>query len=278
MLQGDASVEAADRSCSVFYLIGAYTERANRAILLGDWESALADIKAVEMRDPNELRILLSYFKLEANTADHERVMERLARLWELARADGAISMARGLGWRLTAEYSYMSGRDIDPPDIEKIAEEGRRSVDSYPLNASELSLPLLEAHIFIDIVRGESGRMEESYRLLEEGIFPITTSEYRTRRLNRTRIKALASTALGKYERAEGEFETAIQEDFHIGASPDVAWARFEYADMLLKRNARGDLDKANQLQDEAIVVARELGMNLLLERVLSQREILKA
>jgi tetratricopeptide (TPR) repeat protein len=279
MLQGDASVKAAERSRSVFHLIAAYTERANRAILLGDWDSALADIKAVAMRDPGEIRVLLTYYKLDANTADHERVMERLARLWERARtADDAISIARSMGWRAAAEYSYMLGRDIGPPDVEKIAEEDRRSVDSATLDTSYLSLPLVESHVFIDIVRGETGRMEESYRLLREGNFALTTSEYRTRRLNRSRIKALASTALGKYDRAEDEFDTAIQEDSKIGAAPDLAWTRYEYADMVLKRAAPGDQEKANQLQDEAIAVARELGMNLLLERVLSQREILKA
>ena len=278
MLQGDASVKAAIRSRSVFHLIAAYTERANRAILLGDWDSALADIKAVAMRDPDELRVLLTYYKLDANTADHERIMERLARLWERARTDDAISMVRSMGWRAAAEYSYMLGRDIGPPDVEKIAEEDRHSVDSATLSISYLSLPLVESHVFIDIVRGESGRMEESYRLLKEGIFPISVTEYRTRRLNRSRIKALAYTAFGEYDRTESEFEASIQEDSQIGAVPDMAWARYEYADMLLKRAAPGDQEKANQLQDEAIAVARKLGMNLLLERVLSQREILKA
>ena len=256
----------------------AYTERANRAILLGDWGSALADIKAVEMRDPNEIRILNSYFKLDVNTADHQRVMERLARLWDLARNARAISLSRTVGWRTTAEYSYMLGRDIGSPDVEKITEENRRSVDAIPSDTRDWSWSLVESHVFIDIVRGKTGRMEESYRLLVEGNYSITSSEYRTRRLNPSRIKALASTARGKYDRAEGEFETAIQEDSQIGAAPDLAWTRYEYADMLLKRDAPGDLEKANQLQDEAIAAANELGMNLLLERVLSQREILKA
>ena len=46
----------------------------------------------------------------------------------------------------------------------------------------------------------------------------------------------------------------------------------------MLLKRNAPGDRDRATELQDEVIAVTTELGMKLLLERVLSQRDILKA
>ena len=46
----------------------------------------------------------------------------------------------------------------------------------------------------------------------------------------------------------------------------------------MLLTRSAPGDKEKAVELQDEAISIATELGMQPLLERVLAQREILKA
>ena len=46
----------------------------------------------------------------------------------------------------------------------------------------------------------------------------------------------------------------------------------------MLLERNAPGDREKATELQDEAIAIATELGMKPLLERVLAQRDILKA
>ena len=46
----------------------------------------------------------------------------------------------------------------------------------------------------------------------------------------------------------------------------------------MLLDRDESGDREKATELQDEAIAIATELGMKPLLERVLSQRKILKA
>ena len=46
----------------------------------------------------------------------------------------------------------------------------------------------------------------------------------------------------------------------------------------MLIKRGAPGDAEKAGGLQDEAIAIARESGLKTLLERVLAQREILKA
>jgi hypothetical protein len=45
-----------------------------------------------------------------------------------------------------------------------------------------------------------------------------------------------------------------------------------------LIDRDALGDREKATELQDEAIAITTELGMKPLLERVLAQREILKA
>jgi hypothetical protein len=42
--------------------------------------------------------------------------------------------------------------------------------------------------------------------------------------------------------------------------------------------RDVPGDQKKSVELQDEAIAIAIELGMKPLLERVLAQREILKA
>ncbi len=57
----------------------------------------------------------------------------------------------------------------------------------------------------------------------------------------------------------------------------PEFAWTRADYPEMLVDRNDPGDREKAVELQDEAIAIATELGMQPLLERVLAQREILK-
>ncbi len=46
----------------------------------------------------------------------------------------------------------------------------------------------------------------------------------------------------------------------------------------MRLDRDEPGDREKAIELQDEALAIARELGMRPLTERILAQREILNA
>ena len=46
----------------------------------------------------------------------------------------------------------------------------------------------------------------------------------------------------------------------------------------MLLDRDEPGDKEKAIALQDEALVITREMGLKPLTERILKRREILKA
>ena len=58
----------------------------------------------------------------------------------------------------------------------------------------------------------------------------------------------------------------------------PELAWTCCDYADLLLQRNGKGDRARARSLLDEPLAISSELGMRLLMERVLSRREILKA
>ncbi len=65
---------------------------------------------------------------------------------------------------------------------------------------------------------------------------------------------------------------------DRAAGYRPKLAWTCRDYADMLLERNAEGDRAKAMALLDESLAISKELGMQPLVERVLSRQEILLA
>ena len=90
--------------------------------------------------------------------------------------------------------------------------------------------------------------------------------------------LLALLAESADKLELAEEHFDAAVEFCVSAGYRPELAWTRADYAEMLLARNATGDKEKAVELQDKAIAIATELGMQPLLERVLAQREILKA
>jgi class 3 adenylate cyclase len=72
-------------------------------------------------------------------------------------------------------------------------------------------------------------------------------------------------ATALGKFEEAEAHFDQAIQFDQLAGATPWVAYAKFELARMLFKRGDRSDLDRAFEMADQARDTAKNLHMKLL-------------
>jgi len=93
------------------------------------------------------------------------------------------------------------------------------------------------------------------------------------------------ADVILGRLARLMGHHEDALS---HLAIAielcekapfpPDVAWAKYYYADLLIDRGDDADAAKIAELQDDAIAIAQEIGMHLLLERVLAQREILEA
>ncbi len=86
------------------------------------------------------------------------------------------------------------------------------------------------------------------------------------------------ALAAVGRVDEAEAEYESGLEFCRKLGDRPGVVWLNADYAQLLIDREAPGDREKATELQDEAIVIAQELGMKPHLERVLAQREILKA
>ena len=83
---------------------------------------------------------------------------------------------------------------------------------------------------------------------------------------------------AAGEQDAAIELFEVGIDFERAAGFKPDLAFSLAFYAGMLIDRDKPGDREKVTELQDEAIAIATDLGMKPLLERVLAQREILKA
>ena len=78
--------------------------------------------------------------------------------------------------------------------------------------------------------------------------------------------------------EAAEPHFQLVIEQCREAGWPPEIAWAEFHYAELLLERVSPGDREKATELQHDAIAIAQELGVKPLLERILAHREMLKA
>ena len=91
-------------------------------------------------------------------------------------------------------------------------------------------------------------------------------------------RVRGQLAKLLGDTDAAIEHFEDALKFTRDNGLRPEFAWTCSDYAELLIERDADGDAARVTDLQDEAIAIAQELGMKPLMERVLAQREILKA
>ncbi|MCH7740191.1 MAG: AAA family ATPase [Chloroflexi bacterium] len=98
--------------------------------------------------------------------------------------------------------------------------------------------------------------------------------------------LLGMLAARMGRYDQAAEHFEYVIMRSREVEFRPTLALVSGDYAQMLVEHGETGDpstssgqrREKATELQDEALAIAQELGMQPLLERVLAQREILKA
>jgi class 3 adenylate cyclase len=77
-----------------------------------------------------------------------------------------------------------------------------------------------------------------------------------------------LLATTMKDWRVAEEHFRGAIAFNERLKAWPRLAWSRFEYARMLLARDAKGDSVLATELRGMALAAAERMGMGNLLKR----------
>jgi DNA-binding SARP family transcriptional activator/tetratricopeptide (TPR) repeat protein len=81
-------------------------------------------------------------------------------------------------------------------------------------------------------------------------------------------RYLGMLAATMKRWVEAERHFEDALAMNARMGARPWLAHTRFDYASMLLARDAPGDRERAGGLLGEAISIYEELGMDVWAER----------
>jgi tetratricopeptide (TPR) repeat protein len=95
---------------------------------------------------------------------------------------------------------------------------------------------------------------------------------------IDRQRALGMIANAADMQEEAASHFEESISFTRRAGFKPDLAWGCYDYGEMLVSHGTPTNSERAAKLRDEALSIARELGMKPLIERILRRREILKA
>jgi tetratricopeptide (TPR) repeat protein len=78
-----------------------------------------------------------------------------------------------------------------------------------------------------------------------------------------------LLAATRGEWEAAAAHFEAALELNDRMGARPWLAHTQHDYGRMLLRRDAPGDRDRAQELLASAKALAGELGMDALTARL---------
>ena len=90
--------------------------------------------------------------------------------------------------------------------------------------------------------------------------------------------VLGLLAKLLGDAEAAASHFDDGIAFCRGAGYRPELAWICAEYAQLLLATDTDGDKTDVAALQDEALSIAQDIGMQPVIAKVLAQREMLTA
>ena len=71
-----------------------------------------------------------------------------------------------------------------------------------------------------------------------------------------------MLATTLSRWESAERHFEHALAMNVGMDMRPYIAYTQYAWADMFVRRAATGDVQRARELNAQALAATREMGM----------------
>ena len=159
------------------------------------------------------------------------------------------------LGWALPW-VSYFTGTDRDLDLAERTA---KAAPDTFQ---GMLGLAMLA------VVSSDAEAAAEQYKVVRFG----------PRFIERDLLLGLLAHTMGKFDVASSHFEDALDFSRKAGYRSDLAEACYDYADTLRGRDGDGDREKATALLNEALSIARDLGMRPLEAQAVDRLEQLEA
>ena len=200
------------------------------------------------------------------NTVEADQFLDRSIEI--------ALSSPRGHSFEYAMSAGAVAMASLISGDVSKLpdAEETARVVLKTDIAMSFIKMFARITLAAAAIARGDGTGAATMY----EHLLPL--QKWYPFLISGDRMLGMTALAMDDSSRAEGHFQDAISFSGKAGYRPQEGWSLHEYSRLLLDRNDPGDRENATELQDKAIAIATELGMQPLLERVLAQREILKA
>lgn len=271
----DLAIEAAKRANDRERLSTVHMVRCVTEANVGNWSLA-REYGHTSLSYWDDARTLQILFFVELTVGNYEQGARHFQQLLRSPYRGGSLAQLRWWGVRLGG------GRD-------KYGEvpEGSRSLFVH-MESKNLRFDgiLAEETAYSALLVGDQVMAAESLTQLTPltdphsagGRFFVSGSDH---------VLALLADLAGRPQDARRYFElsvTALRKAKHL---PWLAWIEFDYADWLLRASGRKDAASENAeaerarslaLQDDALKIARDLGMKPLVEQVIARKKILKA
>jgi len=267
----EAMLAAAERLRHHFYLARALFSNEMMARCLGEFAAARQFSERGLAVSPRETRLLFGRTLLEYEVGDFENgelYLRRLLEVMESAPPGPSLENATA-----AVAISYLS-RNTGTDDQLAMGKSVAEANLSSPLITGVIAEFNRTALSLAAVQEKDESAASAQYSALTSmvglGISVIFGGQS-------DHVFGILAHTMGNLEQATVHFEDALSFCRKAGYRPELAWTCCDYADTLLQRNNEGDQAKAMTLLDESLGISSELGMQPLMERVLSRQEILR-
>ena len=269
-LQMATAVELAEKLRARSWLATTHSMLGVVSMLEGDWAKARrANDKGLALQ-PREPRNLGCRAMMEFEVGDPTAGQVYLDRLLDPARRAGWGLWDQGAAALFIPLIAHRTG---DTTRFDLAEAEARAALSSGAAPFMRELWPRLGLALMA-VQKGDQAAAAENYAWLEEqrGILVLGPC------ICVDRLLGLLAGTLERHQAAVAHFNDALAFCKRAGYRPEYAWSASDYAEALLDAGSPDDREKAIELQDETLAIARELGMRPLIERVLARRDVLKA
>jgi len=149
------------------------------------------------------------------------------------------------------------------------IAEAAAEAILSFPTATLVVSRVARVSLALIAVRAGDTAAAQRHFPALEPA-----RSTFIYEGMSGDRLLGLLAATMGNHGMAVRHFEAALTFCSNSGCAPELAWTCCDFADVLVARDEPGDCDHAKEFLDRSLTVARGLGMQPLVDRVLVRRE----
>lgn len=245
------------------------------ASLTGDWDSARRTNERIMEIAPGDFESLAPRIALEIESGDlvagndYIRQVIELAEKYE-AEVESISFFAFARGW--SALVLARSARVMGDARYNETAQMYARTAIASPAILPMAEIAANVALAMLSVASGNPSDATEYYGAITDSVQGSMVGT----EVSGDRVLGLTAQTMGDLNKALRHFEDAIAFCRNAGYKPELAWSLSDFGEFLLQRSEPGDKQRAVELQDEALLITRDLGMKPLTDRILARRDVL--